>query len=186
MGASVVNALSTWLWAEVKRGGKIYTQEYSRGKVKSTLKTVSKSRLTQGFLNSRKSGTAISFLPDKDIFSTTEFEFDTIKKAIRERAYLVPGLSFHMYDLREGKENEVNYYFEGGITALVSKLNENKGPLHKTIFVEKQEGEVNVEVALQYNDGYAENVESYVNVINTVNGGTHLTGFFLTIGKLSR
>lgn len=183
VGASVVNALSTWLWAEVKRGGKIYTQEYSRGKVKSTLKTVSKSRLTQGFLNSRKSGTAISFLPDKDIFSTTEFEFDTIKKAIRERAYLVPGLSFHMYDLREGKENEVNYYFEGGITALVSKLNENKGPLHKTIFVEKQEGEVNVEVALQYNDGYAENVESYVNVINTVNGGTHLTGFRMALTR---
>ncbi len=184
VGASVVNALSSWLWAEVKRDGKIYTQEYSRGKVKSELKTLPKSRLEFDYLNAVKSGTTITFMPDTQIFSTIEFEFDTIKKAIRERAYLVPGLFFHFFDLREGKEKEVNYYFEGGITALVTKLNENKGPIHKAIFVNKQEGDVEVEVAIQYNDGYAENVESYVNVINTVNGGTHLTGFRMALTRV--
>lgn len=183
VGASVVNALSEWLWAEVKRDGKIYTQDYSRGKVKSILKTIPKSRLEYKEVDNRESGTTITFLPDKQIFSTIEFEFDTVKKAIRERAYLVPGLFFHFKDLREGKEQEVNYYFEGGITALVTKLNENKGPIHKTIFIQKQQGEVEVEVAVQYNSAYAENVESYVNVINTVNGGTHLTGFRMALTR---
>ena len=184
VGASVVNALSEWLWAEVKRDGKIYTQEYSRGKVKSALQTLPKSRLNFDFLTSLKSGTTITFFPDKEIFSTTEFEFDTIKKAIRERAYLVPGLFFHLIDQREGKGREVNFYFEGGISALVAKLNENKGPIHKTIFIKRhEEGDVEVEIAVQYNDGYVENVESYVNVINTVNGGTHLTGFRMALTR---
>jgi len=183
VGASVVNALSEWMWAEISRDGKVYTQEYSRGKVKSDLKTVTKSRLEHDFVHGRGSGTLISFLPDKKIFSTTEFDFDTIKKAIRERAYLVPSLYFHLYDYRKGKEQEVNFYFEGGITALVSKINENKPGIHKVIFIDKQDGDVNVEVALQYNDGYAENVESYVNVINTVNGGTHLTGFRMALTR---
>ena len=183
VGASVVNALSEWMWVEVKRDGKVYTQEYSRGKVKSNLETVTKSRLDHDFIHGRDSGTLITFLPDKQIFSTVEFDFDTIKKAIRERAYLVPNLYFHLYDHRKGKEQEVNYYFEGGITSLISKLNENKQGLHNVIFIEKQEGEVNVAVALQYNDSYAENVESYVNVINTVNGGTHLTGFRMALTR---
>lgn len=183
VGASVVNALSEWLWAEVKRDGKIYTQEYSRGKVKSPLTTLSKSRLDQDYLNNRNSGTTISFLPDKEIFPVTEFEFDTVKKAIRERAYLVPGLFFHLVDQREGRERETNYYFEGGIQALVTKLNENKGPIHPTIFIKRQQEDVEVEAAVQYNSGYAENVESYVNVINTVNGGTHLTGFRMALTR---
>ena len=183
VGASVVNALSEWMWAEVKRNGKVYTQEYSRGQVKTPLETVTKSRLDHDFIHGRDSGTLITFLPDKQIFSTVEFEFDTIKKAIRERAYLVPNLYFHFYDHRKGKEQEVNYYFEGGITSLISKLNENKQGLHNVIFIEKQEGEVNVAVALQFNDSYAENVESYVNVINTVNGGTHLTGFRMALTR---
>ncbi len=183
VGASVVNALSEFLWAEVKKDGKIYTQEYSRGKVKSELKILSSSRVEHDYLNKLKSGTTITFLPDKQIFSTIEFEFDTIKKAIRERAYLVPGLFFHFFDLRDESGREVNYYFEGGITALVTKLNENKGPIHKTIFIKKLEGDVEVEAAIQYNDGYAENVESYVNVINTINGGTHLTGFRMALTR---
>jgi len=183
VGASVVNALSEWLWAEVKRDGKYYTQSYSRGKTTSKLETKSESKLTKTELINRKSGTAVSFFPDKQIFSTIEFEFDNIKKAIRERAYLVPGLFFHLVDEREGIEREINYYFEGGITALVTKLNENKGPIHPTIFIRKQQGEVEVEVAVQYNDAYAENVESYVNVINTVNGGTHLTGFRMALTR---
>ncbi|MGA2967920.1 MAG: ATP-binding protein, partial [Candidatus Levyibacteriota bacterium] len=139
VGASVVNALSEWMWAEIKRDGKIYTQEYSRGKVKSDLEKVSKSRLEHDFLENRESGTTITFFADKEIFSTIDFEFDTIKKLIRERAYLVPNLYFHLYDHREGRQQEVNYYFEGGITSLISKLNENKPALHKVIFVDKQE-----------------------------------------------
>ena len=183
VGASVVNALSEWMWAEIKRNGKVYTQEYSRGKVKSELKTISTSRLDHDFIHGRGSGTLITFLPDKQIFSSLDFDFETIKKAIRERAYLVPSLYFHFFDKRKGKEQEINFYFEGGITALVSKINENKPGIHKVIFIDRQEGEVNVEVALQYNDGYAENVESYVNVINTVNGGTHLTGFRMALTR---
>ncbi len=183
VGASVVNALSEWLWAEVKRDGKIYTQEYSRGLVKSKLTILPESRVDFEGLTERKSGTMVTFMPDSQIFSTVEFEFDTVKKAIRERAYLVPGLFFHFFDLREGQEKEVNYYFEGGITALVTKLNDNKGPLHKTIFVNKQEKDVEVDIAIQYNGGYTENVESYVNVINTINGGTHLTGFRMALTR---
>lgn len=183
VGASVVNALSEWLYAEVKLGSKYYTQDYSRGDVKSKLLTNTKSRFNYPEAEGRTNGTTVSFLPDKQIFSTIDFDFDVIKKAIRERAYLVPGLFFHLKDERGGQEREVNYYFEGGITALVTKLNENKGPIHPTIFVSKQNGEIEVDVAIQYNDAYAENVESYVNVINTVNGGTHLTGFRMALTR---
>ena len=182
VGASVVNALSEWLWAEVRRDGKIYRQEYARGNPKTKLETVNKS---EDFINgfTPRSGTTITFKPDSKIFSTLDFEFDVIKKAIRERAYLVEGLYFHLIDLREEERHEVNYYFEGGITALVTKLKENKGPIHKPIFIKKQDGEVEVEAAIQFNSGYAENVESYVNVINTVNGGTHLTGFRMALTR---
>ncbi len=183
VGASVVNALSEWMWAEIKRDGKIYTQEYARGKVTSDLKVIAKSRLDHDFIENQASGTTMTFLPDKEIFSTIDFEFDTVKKLIRERAYLVPNLYFHLYDHREGRQQEVHFYFEGGITSLISKLNENKIGLHPVIFIDKMEGDVNVSMALQYNDGYAENVESYVNVINTINGGTHLTGFRMALTR---
>ncbi len=122
-------------------------------------------------------------MPDNKIFPTGEFDFEIVKKAIRERAYLVPKLYFHLTDKREGKEKEVNYYFEGGITSLVEKINENKEPLHEAISIRKTEGDVEVEVSLQYNNGYTENVESYVNVINTVNGGTHMTGFKMALTR---
>jgi DNA gyrase subunit B len=183
VGASVVNALSEWFFAEVTRDGKIYTQEYSRGKTTTPLKIVKESRLSHDFVHGRGSGTLSTFLPDKQIFQDTTFDFETVKKAIRERAYLVPGLYFHLQDHRKEQEKEINFYFEGGITALVSKINENKEPLHKAITVQKTDNEVDVEVALQYNGGYSENVESYVNVINTVNGGTHLTGFRMALTR---
>src|SRR3989344_4020994 len=184
VGSSVVNALSSWMWVEVKRDGKIYGQEYQRGAPKSAVAKTDKSRLNISELkNDAKSGTTVTFLADKQVFSTIEFDFDVVKKAIRERAYLVPSLYFHFFDLREDAPKEVHYYFEGGITSLVTRLNDNKGPLHKTIFVGKQQGEVEVEVALAYNNGYSENVESYVNVINTVNGGTHLTGFRMALTR---
>ncbi|MBI2195705.1 MAG: type IIA DNA topoisomerase subunit B [Candidatus Levybacteria bacterium] len=197
VGSSAVNALSEWLWVEVRRDNAIYKQHYQRGTPKTPVEKVKESELKNAVgefaskLSGLSSGTTVTFLPDEKIFKGFSptggpdfgWEFDTVKKAIRERAYLVPNLYFHLYDLREGKENEIHYYFEGGISSLVSKLNENKNILHKPIFIKKQEGEVEVEVALQYNDAYAENVESYVNVINTVNGGTHLTGFRIALTR---
>ena len=182
VGASVVNALSEWMKVEVKRGNKIYSQEYARGVAKTPIKEAKIDSITDFNPNS-STGTKVVFFPDRQIFPTIVFDFDTIKKAIRERAYLVPKLYFHFEDKRQGLAQEVNYYFEGGITSLVEKLNENKGPLHKAIFIQKQDGDVEVEVALQYNNGYVENVQSYVNVINTVNGGTHLTGFRMALTR---
>ncbi len=184
VGSSVVNALSEWMWVEVRRDGKIYQQEYQRGAPKSMVKKVDNSKLdVSAIKNDAKSGTTVTFFPDKQIFSTIEFDFDTVKKAIRERAYLVPSLYFHFFDIKEKDPRQVHYYFEGGITSLVTKLNDNKDPLHKTIFVGKQQEEIEVEAALQYNNGYSENVESYVNVINTINGGTHLTGFRMALTR---
>ena len=107
VGASVVNALSEWMWAEIKKDGKIYTQEYARGKVKSDLEKIKKSRLEHDFLENRESGTTITFFADKQIFSTIDFEFDTIKKLIRERAYLVPNLYFHLYDHRKERSKKL-------------------------------------------------------------------------------
>jgi len=182
VGASVVNALSEWMKVEVKRNNKIYSQEYSRGVAKTPLCEVKKDDKTD-FNPDYPTGTKVTFFPDKQVFSTLDFDFDTVKKAVRERAYLVPKLYFHLQDKRIGAKKEVNYYFEGGIRSLVEKLNENKGPLHDVISIKKQEGDVEVEVALQYNNGYAENVHSYVNVINTVNGGTHLTGFRMALTR---
>lgn len=184
VGSSVVNALSEYMWVEVRRNGKIYRQEYERGTPKADVKEVRESKFpfTIDHL-SLTTGTIVTFFPDKQIFSTIEFDFEIIKKALRERAYLIPKIYLHLIDNRGEVSKEINYYFEGGIRSLVEKINENKGPIHKTIFIKKQEGDVEVEVALQYNQGYTENVEAYVNVINTVNGGTHLTGFRMALTR---
>ncbi len=184
VGASVVNALSTWLWVEVRQGNKIYTQSYARGTITSNLEITKVSKAVDiDPTISKKNGTTVTFLPDNTIFQTTEFDFDTIRKQIRERAYLVPRLYFHFIDRKTDEIKEVNYYFEGGIVSLVEKINENKGPKHTAIYINKTEGDVQVEVALQYNDTYTETVESFVNVINTVNGGTHLTGFRMALTR---
>jgi DNA gyrase subunit B len=181
VGASVVNALSKWVWVEVQRDGKVYRQEYEVGKAKTKVEVVKESYLK--YPVDRKTGTTLTFFPDDSIFPDITFDFDVIKKQIRERAYLVPKLYFHLIDRRKEEIKEINYYFEGGITALVEKLNENKDPLHRVIKINKHQGEVEVDVALQYNNSYSENVESYVNVINTVNGGTHLTGFRMALTR---
>lgn len=184
VGSSVVNALSEWMWVEVRRDKKIYRQEYKVGHPKTGVDIVNESKLDAKLPFQSKQGTTSTFYPDKTIFQTTDLEFDTIKKQIRERAYLVPKLYFHLVDNRNPDDKkEVNYYFEGGIVSLVDKLNENKNPQHSTIKIFKSDGDVQVEVALQYNDSYVENVESYVNVINTVNGGTHLTGFRMALTR---
>ena len=184
VGSSVVNALSDWLWVEVRRENKIYRQSYERGNPKTPVEVVTKSNLEfSAFGVPPKTGTTVTFLPDGSIFQTIEFEFDTIKKLIRERAYLCPKLFFHLVDMRGEEVKEVNYYFEGGIVSLVEKINENKEPLHKVINIKKEDGDVQVEVAVQYNNTYTENVESYVNVINTINGGSHLTGFRMALTR---
>ncbi len=178
VGASVVNALSENMDVEVKRDGKIFAQTYKRGLAQGDVKVVPTSN-AEGEVakvwETIKTGTKSHFLADKEIFSTIEIEFKTLEKQIRERAYLVAGLAFHLFDQREGSEK--NYYFEGGITSLVKHLNKNKIALHSPITIRKEVDGVGVEVAIQYNDSFTETVESFANVINTVEGGSHLTGF---------
>lgn len=181
VGSSVVNALSTWLFVEVRRDGKIHRQEYKVGVPQTDVDIVKDSKLETKIPATR--GTSTTFMPDGTIFQTTDFDFDFIKKQIRERAYLVPKLYFHLLDNRGEEPKEVNYYFEGGIRSLVEKINDNKNPLHPVIYINKQVKDVELEVAVQYNESYGENVEAYVNVINTVNGGTHLTGFRMALTR---
>lgn len=191
VGAAVVNALSTKTWVEVRRSGKVYRQEYEKGIPKTQLLELkpSESYLKNSELDGKLKaigtrGTTVNFYPDGEIFQTTEFEENLIIKMIRERAFLVSGLYFHFFDLRPENPKEMNFFFEGGIVSLVKKLNENKEGLHAPIYIKKDVDDVSVEVALQYNDGIAENVESFVNVINTVNGGTHVTGFRMALTRV--
>lgn len=184
VGAAVVNALSKKMWVEVQKGSKVYRQEYEKGIPTTDVSVVKETQALQIFPDRFvDSGTTSNFIPDTTIFQTGDFDFGVVQKMIRERAFLVPKLYFHLMDKRESQQKEVHYYFEGGITALVEKINENKEPLHEAITINKTAGEVQVEVSLQYNNGYTENVESYVNVINTVNGGTHLTGFRMALTR---
>jgi len=184
VGASVVNALSDRTWVEVRKDNKIYRQEYERGIAKTPVEVVKTSKLETNYYGvPTETGTTVTFYPDGTIFQTVEFEFDIIKKQIRERAFLCSKLYFHLIDRRTEEVKELNYYFEGGISALVEKLNENKEKIHDVITIKKEEGDVQVEVALQYNGTYSETVESFVNVINTVNGGTHLTGFRMALTR---
>ncbi len=190
VGSSVVNALSNKMWVEVRRNGKLYRQEYERGIPKTKVEElkVSESYLKDILPDPRfaevKTGTAATFFPDDSIFTTVEFDNHIVMKLVRERAYIVSKLYFHFYDLREGNEREVHMYFEGGIVSLVRKLNEGKGPIHPAIFISKEVDDVLVEVALQYNEGFSESLESFVNVINTVNGGTHVTGFRMALTRV--
>ncbi|MCM8800750.1 MAG: DNA topoisomerase (ATP-hydrolyzing) subunit B [Candidatus Omnitrophica bacterium] len=167
VGVSVVNALSEWLEVEVRRDGKIYHQRYERGKTVSKLTVIGKSNST---------GTKITFKPDKTIFSKIEFSYDTLAQRLRELAFLNKGLKIKLVDERSGKEN--TFEFAGGIVSFVEHLNKNKNPLHhKVIYFQKTQGDVILECALQYNDGYTETIYSFANNINTLEGGTHLSGF---------
>jgi DNA gyrase subunit B len=167
VGVSCVNALSDWLEVEVRRDEKIYHQRYERGRTVSKLTVIGKSA---------SSGTKITFKPDKTIFSKTEYSYDILSGRLRELAFLNKGLKIKLTDERSDKE--AVFEFSGGIISFVEYLNKNKNPLHnKVVYFEKLQDEVNVEVALQYNDGYAETLFSFANNINTVEGGTHLSGF---------
>ena len=178
VGASVVNALSKHLIVEVSRNGKIYRQEYERGKPLSKVKEVNQSKLG---LKS-ETGTAISFLPDKEIFKETiEINYSLLKKQLKERAYLIDNVFFK---ISNHKTNEQwGYYFDGGIVSFINDLNRNKKTLHPVILIKKQDGDKEIEVVIQYNDTVYENVYSFVNVINTVEGGTHLSGFRSALTK---
>ena len=169
VGVSVVNALSEWLEVEVKRDGKVYHQEYKKGKTASKLTVVGKAKAT---------GTTVTFKADKEIFvnSPIEFVYETLCNRLRELAFLNKGLRIKIIDERTDKENE--FQFAGGVVSFVEYLNKNKQALHKNvIYFEGEKDEVSCEIALQYNDGYSENIFSFVNNINTIEGGTHLSGF---------
>ena len=181
VGASAVNALSDWLRVEVRRDNKIYAQEYKRGKPTTKVEPTTKTEIPD-FIQAPKTGTATFFIPDKSIFSTTKTDFKTIAKRIKERAYLVAGLFFHLYDLRT--DTELHYYFDGGIESLVRHLNKDKNAVNqKPFYVKKDVNGILVEAAIQYNDSYAETLESFANVINTHEGGTHLTGFRMALTR---
>ncbi|RME52206.1 DNA topoisomerase (ATP-hydrolyzing) subunit B [Candidatus Woesearchaeota archaeon] len=167
VGVSVVNALSEWLEVEVRRDGKVFWQRYERGAPVSKL--IEKGR-------AEHSGTKVTFLPDKTIFTeTTAFDFEVLGRRLRELAFLNKGVHIILQDERSGKKKE--FLFDGGIVSFVQFLNENKNTLHDVIVLEKEKGSVHLEVALQYTDSYTENVHSFVNNINTHEGGTHLSGF---------
>lgn len=168
VGVSVVNALSEWMQVEVKRDGKIYRQEYECGIPKYKVKEV-------GTYKRNESGTIVTFMPDKSIFKTTKFKFDTLAERMRELAYLNKSIAIKLRDDREGEEE--TYHYKGGLVEFVKYLDEARQPLHKTIYVEGEKDDTPIEIAFQYNNGYGENIFSYVNNINTHEGGTHLVGF---------
>ena len=172
VGASVVNALSEWLRAEVRKDGSLYVQEYMEGVPLDPVKRVGET--------TEPNGTTVTFMADRSIFTTLEYSFDTLAQRFREMAYLTKGLTITLLDERPGPdaEREWTFYFEGGIVSFVRHLNLSRVPLHsKPFYVERRIGETAVEVALQYNDSFAESVYTFANNINTVDGGTHLSGF---------
>ena len=171
VGASVVNALSTWLEVRIYHEGKIYQQRYERGKTMYPLKVV-------GDCQPDKTGTTVVFLPDKEIFEETVYDYDILKQRLREMAFLTKGLKISLKDTREGMEREKVFHYEGGIREFVSYLNRSKEALYpEIIYCEGQQNGVSVEVAMQHNDSYTENCYGFVNNINTPEGGTHIVGF---------
>jgi DNA gyrase subunit B len=168
VGVSVVNALSEWLRVETSRDGFVWSQEYSRGKPTTPVKKVGPS--------GGRHGTKTSFRADTEMFEETDYSFEAISQRLRESSYLNKGIWIQFIDERADRER--SFYFEGGLMSFVRHMNRNKETLtQRPIYVERKEGETTVEVALQYNDTYTENVLAFANNINTVDGGTHVTGF---------
>jgi DNA gyrase subunit B len=170
VGVSVVNALSEQLTVESARDGKIWTQSYVRGKPTGDVKAIGKANGRQG--------TTTTFKPDHEVFDTTEVSFDVIAQRLRESAYLTKGVHIRLVDERVTPVREKSFYFEGGLVSFVRHLNKGKDVLNlRPISAEKKEGPTQIEVAIQYNDGFSETVLAFANNINTVDGGTHVTGF---------
>ncbi|MDR7811886.1 MULTISPECIES: DNA topoisomerase (ATP-hydrolyzing) subunit B [Lacrimispora] len=170
VGASVVNALSQWLEVEIRQDGKIYKQRYEKGKTMYPLKVI-------GDCGPDEHGTKVTFLPDDDIFEETVYDYDTLKIRLRETAFLTKNLKIILKDEREDKREHM-FHYEGGIKEFITYLNKGKTPLYDQVFYcEGTKDGVYVEVAMQHNDSYTENIYSFVNNINTPEGGTHLAGF---------
>ncbi|SNR85860.1 DNA topoisomerase (ATP-hydrolyzing) subunit B [Desulfurobacterium atlanticum] len=169
VGVSVVNALSEWLIVEIHRDGKVYKQTYEKGKPVTAFACIGETH---------KRGTIITFKPDPEIFEVTEFSWDVLANRLRELAFLNKGLKITLVDEREEPPKKEVFYYEGGIVEFVKKINEKKGPLFpEPIYVDGRKNDIIVEVALQYNSTYSEQIFSFVNNINTREGGTHVSGF---------
>ncbi|MBI4152521.1 DNA topoisomerase (ATP-hydrolyzing) subunit B [Candidatus Woesearchaeota archaeon] len=177
VGLSVVNALSVELIVQVKRDGKVHVQKYARGKPTTTLEVTGETQET---------GTIVQFMPDPMIFSDTLFHYDILAKRLRELAFLNRGIEIELVDERgsEAEKRHDLFKYEGGIKEFVAYLDINKQPLHEVIYFESTRSDVVVEVALRYNSGYQENVFSFVNNINTIEGGTHLSGFKTALTRI--
>ena len=177
VGASVVNALSNWLTVEVRKEGSVYAQTYKRGKADEDVKVVAS-------CSEEEHGTKVVFLPDDTIFETTIFDYDTLKKRLRETAFLTKGLRIVLTDDREEEPRSHEFYYEGGIKEFVTYLNRSSEPLYESvIYCEGMKDDVYVEVAMQHNDSFSDNCYGYVNNIITPEGGTHVTGFRNAITK---
>src|SRR5919198_3028857 len=167
VGVSVVNALSETLEVEIKRDGKVYQQNYKRGEPLGALKEIGKSK---------ERGTRVTFKPDAQIFETVDFSFDILSQRLRELAFLNRGVKITIEDERSQKKHE--FFYKGGLMSFVEHLNRAKAAIHpKVVHFEGEKDGVEVEVAMQWNDGYTENIFSFANNINTIEGGTHLIGF---------
>ncbi|HYF82278.1 MAG TPA: DNA topoisomerase (ATP-hydrolyzing) subunit B [Clostridia bacterium] len=174
VGVSVVNALSEWLVVEVKRDGKVYQQRYERGTPVTELKVIGSSKNT---------GTTVTFKPDNQVFDELEYSFETLEHRLRELAFLNKGIKINLKDERDNTEKTFQY--EGGIISFVKYLNKNREVLHKDpIYFEARKEDIDVEIALQYNDGYSESIFSFANNINTLEGGSHMTGFKNAVTKV--
>ena len=175
VGASVVNALSEWTEVTIQRDGGLYQMKFQRGKTVEKLTKIGESKQT---------GTKVRFLADDTIFETLEYDFGTLEERFREMAFLTKGLYISIEDKRGEEPKKSEFCYEGGLVSFVEYLNQNKEKLHKTpIYIDKQDGEVPVEIAFQYTTSYSENIYTFVNNINTVEGGTHLEGFKRALTK---
>ena len=178
VGTSVVNALSEWLEVQISREGKVYKQRYERGHVMYPLREI-------GTCPMEQTGTRVDFLPDKEIFEDTVFDFETLKIRFREMAFLTKGLFISLTDLREEKPVKRDFHYEGGIKEFVTYLNRSKTALYEDIiYCEGEKNGVQVEVAMQHNDSYTENTYGFVNNITTPEGGTHVVGFRNALTKI--
>ena len=176
VGLSCVNALSSWLEVEVKQNGKIYHQDYKRGVPQNELTVVGTTNQT---------GTTVIFMPDDEIFETTDFNYETLKTRFKEIAFLNKGLTLSLTDEREGREHSDTFHFEGGIVEFVEFLNRGRDCLfEKPVYINKVADNYQIEICFQYNDSYSETIHAYANNINTEEGGTHLVGFKNSLTKL--
>ena len=175
VGASVVNALANWTEVTIRRDGFLYQMKFEKGKTTQKLEKIGEAKGT---------GTKVRFLADDTIFETTDYEYEVLEKRFREIAFLTKGLKITIEDQREEVPKKAEFCFEGGLKSFVEYLNKNKEKLHKTpIYIEK-DGEVPVEIAIQYTSSYSENIYTFVNNINTIEGGTHLEGFKRSLTKV--